>query len=160
MRVTKNQFLKWFAITVAVLAMVRLFFPSIAADRSQSSDDASIDTVTVKAVLDSIRVNSIVSAVFPKSSQTENRPHTTADTLLAKKLVDTLLVKAPTDTSIVSSKSKSLIEIIYEMTSKKVQLPPANPHPAHIATKYTDSKGNPLKNPIFGVRSYKEVFPD
>lgn len=35
MKVTKNQFLKWFAITVCFLAVVRLIFPSIADDKEK-----------------------------------------------------------------------------------------------------------------------------
>lgn len=159
MSITKNQFLKWFAITVAVLAMVRLFFPSIAADRSESSDSTLADTVAVKSTFDSIFFKPVINAVFPNSSMTaEQSPYT--DTLLAKNTDDTLLNKTPVNTLNVSSKNKSFVEIINGMTSQKIQLPSSNTPPAPVATKYTDAKGNPLKNPIIGVSSYKEVFPD
>lgn len=159
MSVTKNQFLKWFAITVAVLAMVRLFFPSIAADRSESSDSTLADTVAVKSAFDSIFVKPVINAVFPNSSMITEQPSNT-DPLLAKNTDDTLLNKTPVDTLDVSSKNKSFVEIINGMTSQKIQFPPSNTPPTPIATKYTDAKGNPLKNPIIGVSSYKEVFPD
>lgn len=159
MRVTKNQFLKWFAITVAVLAMVRLFFPSIAADRSESSDITYADTVAVKSAFDSLFIQPVINAVFPKSSLIAEHSLNT-DTFPAKNIDDTLLTKIPVDTLKVSTKNKSFVEIVNEMTSQKIQLPQSNTPPTPIATKYTDAKGNPLKNPIIGVSSYKEVFPD
>ena len=160
MRVKKNQFLKWFAITVAVLAMVRLFFPSIAKDRSELPDETVVDSTSLSSVFDSLSVKSLAEALFHKSPQTEAQAAGFSDSLLAPNNTDTLLVINGTDSLPATPVGKSFIESVRDMISKRTQLQPANSSPEHVATRYTDSQGNPLKNPILGVSSYKEVFPD
>lgn len=124
------------------------------------SDEAVSDSVFVSSVYDSLSVKSLTEALFHKSSPVEVQTAEISDSLLAKNTSDSLSVINVTDSLVIAPVGKSFVESIWEMISNRTQIPQANPYPEHVATKYTDSKGNPLKNPILGVRSYKEVFPD
>lgn len=131
MKVTKKRFLIGFAVITLLLALVRLFFPSVAGERHIEEQTALADSLLTQQK-DSVitivlaQADSVSAiAAFPQSEVEESQPE------VEEKQQET--IAAPVPVSVSASASRSV---------------------------FFNPDGTLAKHPIFSVSSYKDCFPD
>lgn len=138
-RITKNQFLKGFLAITAVLALVRLIFPSVAGEQYSDELLAASDSLVViegdSVMDDSVDVNAetvIASCLSVEGDSSTLLPEISDNT----KLMDSGDVTEPSDM--------------------------AGEEPGYLGrlTTFFRADGKPVKNRVGRVASFKEEFPD